>query len=94
MNPHSVDRSNTNWTPWPRLAHIPHRVQVVGGVAIIISSAYAMMKWRTHVGGKLPSTITKEWEEATDKLSYAKPTESGADPVVLNPITKSLKDKK
>lgn len=34
--------------------------------------------------------MTKEWEEATEKRSYVKEREA-ADPVVLNPITKSLK---
>lgn len=88
-----VDRSNTNWTPWPRLAFLPHRVQVIGGVATIMGGAFLIMKWRMSVG-TLPSTMTKEWKEAAEKESYAKPTEAGGNPVVLNPITKAMREKK
>lgn len=88
-----VDRSNTNWTPWPRLAHLSQRVQVVGGVASIMFGAFLIMQWRNR-NAKLPSTMTKEWQEATEKESYGKATESGADPVVINPITKALREKK
>lgn len=88
-----VDRSNTNWTPWPRLAHLPQRVQVAGGVGAIICGAYLIMQWRSSVG-VMPGTMSKEWQAATEKESYAKPMESGADPVVLNPITKAMREKK
>lgn len=87
-----VDQSNTNWTPWPRLANVPQRAQVVGGVATIMFSAFLMMQWRRRSGTK-PITMSKEWREATEKESNAKPTESGADPVVMNPISKAMRDR-
>lgn len=89
-----IDRSNTNWTPWPRLNFIPQKFQVIGGVSTIMFSAFLMLKWRQSAAGKLPSTINKEWEAATEKLSEGKETESGADPVVMNPITKHLRERK
>lgn len=87
------DRSNTNWTPWPRLAHVPQRFQVIGGVATIMFGGYLMMKWRTSVGGKMPTTMTKEWQDATAELGKAKEMESGAEPVVMNPISKHLAER-
>lgn len=89
-----IDRSNTEWTPWPRLSHIPQRVQVAGGVVAIMGAALLAMEYRKRVAGKLPHTVTKEWEDATEELSRAKPTESGADPLVLNPITKYMREKR
>lgn len=88
-----IDRSNTNWTPWPRLSNVPQRVQVIGGVATIIGGAYVMFRWRQAVGGKLPATVSKEWEEASEKIKQAAPMESGADPVVLNPISKHIAER-
>ncbi|CDF34276.1 unnamed protein product [Chondrus crispus] len=88
-----VDRSGTDWTPWPRLAGVPKRLQIVGGVAAIMGAAGVFFEWRRRVGGPLPSTVTKEWQEATAKRSEAMPMESNADPVVLNPITKSIQKK-
>lgn len=88
-----VDRSNTNWTPWPRLAKVPQNVQVVGGIASIMFSAYVMLKWRQSKAGPLPSTISKEWADETEKLSNAKETESGAEPLVMNPITKHIRER-
>lgn len=87
----SMDQSNTNWSPFPRLANVPQRVQVVGGVATIMFGAFLMLQWRRSAGAKLPETMSKEWREAEEKLSYAKPTESGGDPVVINPITKAMR---
>lgn len=89
-----IDKSNTNWTPWTRLSHIPQRYQVIGGVAAIMGGALLMSEFRRRVSGKLPSTISKEWEDKTEELSQGKPTESGADPLVLNPISKAMYDKK
>lgn len=89
-----IDKSNTDWTPWPRLSHIPQRVQVAGGVAVIMGLAFLAVEYRRRVSGKLPISVNKEWEEAAEKLSYGKPTESGADPLVLNPITKYMREKK
>lgn len=48
----AVDRSNTNWTPWPRLAGIPHRLQVIGGVLGIMTAAGLLFQYRLRVGGK------------------------------------------
>ena len=46
-----VDRSNTNWTPWPRLAKVmSHNAQVVLGVGMIMGAAGLMMMWRRKVG--------------------------------------------
>lgn len=88
-----MDRSGTNWTPFPRLAGIPHRVQVVGGVLIMMGAAYITVQMRQRSGGKLPTTMTKEWEEAAKKSMDAKEREA-ADPVVLNPISKSMRERK
>lgn len=52
-----VDRSGTNWTPWPRLAGIPQRLQVVGGVACIMGAAGVMFAIRQRVGGKFPERL-------------------------------------
>lgn len=52
-----------------------------------------MMKWRTSVGGKMPTTMTKEWQDATAELGKAKEMESGAEPVVMNPISKHLAER-
>ncbi|PXF42040.1 hypothetical protein BWQ96_08248 [Gracilariopsis chorda] len=84
-----VDRSNTNWTPWPRLAAIPQRFQLIGGVAAIMGAAALLLKARTS-RAPVPSTINKEWQDATDAASHAKEREA-ADPIVLNPISKSMK---
>lgn len=46
-----VDRSNTNWTPWPRLSGIPPKYQVIGGVACIMGAAAVLSKYRQSKGG-------------------------------------------
>ncbi|CAN8065854.1 unnamed protein product [Agarophyton chilense] len=85
-----VDRSNTNWTPWPRLAGIPQRFQVFGGVAAIMGAAALLFQFRAS-RANVPSTLTKEWKDATKKSFEAKEREA-ADPVVMNPITASRKN--
>lgn len=88
-----IDKSNTEWSPFVRLSTVPQRFQVFAGVAAIMGGALLAMEYRRRVSGKLPRTVNKEWEEETEKLSYGKPTESGADPLVINPITKYMRDK-
>lgn len=48
-----IDRSGTEWTPWPRLAGVPRRLQIVGGVAGIMIAAGVLLQYRRKVGGKL-----------------------------------------
>ena len=49
--PRYVDRSNTNWAPWPRLAKVmSHNAQVVFGVSMILGGAGLIMLWRRKVG--------------------------------------------
>jgi Cytochrome c oxidase subunit IV len=83
-----VDRSNTNWSPWPRLAGIPQRLQVVGGVAAILATAGVLFTVRKSVSPPLPKTMEKEWKDATAQMSEAKEREA-AGPVMVNPITRS-----
>lgn len=84
-----VDRSNTNWTPFPRLAGVPQRVQVATGVLAIAAGAAGMMYLKTKLSAPLPSTMSKEWKDATKELGNAKEREA-AGPVVLNPISRSI----
>jgi Cytochrome c oxidase subunit IV len=83
-----VDRSNTNWTPFPRLAGIPQRLQVVGGIVTIFIGAGILHRISMKSGPPLPKTMSKEWKEATVK-SYEGKEREAAGPVVLNPITRS-----
>lgn len=48
-----IDRTGTEWTPWPRLAGVPRRLQIVGGVAAIMGAAGVLMQYRLKVGCKL-----------------------------------------
>lgn len=48
-----IDRSGTEWTPWPRLAFVPRRLQIIGGVAGIMCAAGVLLQYRRKVGGKL-----------------------------------------
>lgn len=84
-----VDRSNTEWTPWPRLARVPRQLQVVGGVAAIIGTAAALFGLRAYLAPPLPRTMSKEWQEATKEMGKAKEREA-AGPVELNPITRAM----
>jgi hypothetical protein len=86
-----VDRSNTNWTPWPRLAGIPQRLQVVGGVAAIMATAGVLYNIRKSVAPPPPKTLSKDWADATAKMNEAKEREAGG-PVIVNPITRSRED--
>jgi hypothetical protein len=83
-----VDRSNTNWTPWPRLSGIPPRLQVIGGIVTIFAAAGVLHTISRKSGPPLPKTLSKEWKDATVKSYEAKEREA-AGPVVLNPITRS-----
>jgi hypothetical protein len=83
-----VDRSNTNWTPWPRLSGIPQRLQVIGGIVTIFAAAGVLHTLSRRSGPPLPRTLSKEWKDATVKSYEAKEREA-AGPIVLNPITRS-----
>jgi hypothetical protein len=83
-----VDRSNTNWTPWPRLSGIPQRLQVIGGIVTIFAAAGVLHTMSRRSGPPLPRTLSKEWKDATVKSYEAKEREA-AGPIVLNPITRS-----
>lgn len=87
-----VDHSNTDWTPWPRLGRLPHRVQVAVGVAGIISAAAVLFKVREYMSPPLPRTMSKEWQDATKKMNEAKDREA-AGPVVINPISRMMEKK-
>lgn len=68
-----VDRSNTNWTPWPRLAHLPQRVVLVGGVATIMAGAAVMFKLRQTYGGMcaiILAFVRKMYRFYTEKQNF------------------------
>lgn len=87
-SPSYVDRSNTNWSPWPRLSGVPQRLQVIGGIGAIMTTAYVLYSVRKSVAPPPPATMSKEWQEATKKRMEAAPREA-AGPVAMNPITRS-----
>lgn len=82
-----VDRSNTDWAP-RYLQGVPRRVAVFGGVLAIAGTAAVLNNMRRSVAPKPPSTVSKEWEDATAKSFEAKDREA-AGPVVVNPISRS-----
>ncbi|KAK1316759.1 hypothetical protein QJS10_CPA05g00796 [Acorus calamus] len=64
--------------------------KIIGGVAASFAVAYAcdvLISDTKLFGGSTPSTITKEWWEATDKKFQAWPRTAGP-PVVMNPISR------
>lgn len=83
-----VDRSNTNWSPWPRLAKVPQQMQVLGGVLTIMGSAYVLYSVRKATAPPPPKTLSKEWADETKKRFEANPREA-AGPVRVNPISRS-----
>jgi Protein of unknown function (DUF1138)/Cytochrome c oxidase subunit IV len=83
-----VDRSNTEWTPWPRLAKVPRNLQVVGGVLAIMSTAGVLYNLRKASAPPPPKTLSKEWSDATKARFEANPREA-AGPVRVNPITRA-----
>lgn len=82
-----VDRSNTEWAP-RYLQGVPKRFAVVGGVLAIAGTAAVLNSIRRSVAPPPPSTMTKEWKDATVKSLEAKEREA-AGPVVVNPIARS-----
>lgn len=86
-----VDRSNTNWSPWPRLARVPMQLQVFGGVMAIMGAAGVMYTIRKAAAPPPPTTLNKEWSEATKKRFEENPREA-AGPVRMNPISRSRED--
>jgi hypothetical protein len=83
-----VDRSNTEWSPWPRLAKVPKQLQVVGGVVAIMATAGVLYSVRKAAAPPPPGTMSKEWEDATKKRLEAAPREA-AGPVRVNPISRA-----
>mmetsp|Transcript_16350 Transcript_16350/g.33295 ORF Transcript_16350/g.33295 Transcript_16350/m.33295 type:complete len:87 (+) Transcript_16350:133-393(+) len=76
-----VDRSATDYSP---IRGGNPRVQVVLGTAAVVGAGVGMFMWRYNKRN-IPRTMTKEWQDATDELNRAKPTEAGT-VVVVNPI--------
>ncbi|KAK3841370.1 MAG: cytochrome c oxidase subunit IV [Linnemannia gamsii] len=55
-----------------------HNLKVLAGTAAVVSAAGALFLWIRAKGGEKPSTMTKEWQEASNEYARANK---------INPVT-------
>ncbi|KAK4530864.1 hypothetical protein CCYA_CCYA06G1721 [Cyanidiococcus yangmingshanensis] len=85
----TLDRTGTNWHPWPAVARLPKTVQILGGVGLSLVFAYTMVGFSRRLGST-PRTTEEDWKAETEKRALSKEREAG-EPTVLNPISRSFK---
>jgi hypothetical protein len=84
-----MNRTGTDWHPWPAVARFPKSVQLLGGVGLSLVFAYTMVEFSRRIGSR-PRTVVEDWQAETEKRALQKEREAG-EPTVLNPISRSFK---